>query len=233
VTAPLIIAHRTAPPYAAENSIEGMRAAFEQGADGVEIDLRMSLDQRPFLMHDNSMLRTTGWPLPLELTPSFIARSRRLKGSIERVPSLDQALDALPEGKLLAVDIKTPTAVMALAGPVAKRGIAARTLVWCSSGLAVRYATRIKAGWEVAHYKDFEDAADNREFITKSHRLGAQAVSLDWRAIDAGLVAFAHGLGLRVYSWHKEYELSDAKLASGLDGLVTDHPAKARQALTT
>jgi glycerophosphoryl diester phosphodiesterase len=230
---PLVIAHRTVPPFAAENSIEGVRIAFDQGADGVEIDLRMSLDQLPFLMHDNFMRRTTGWPLPLELTPSFIARTRQLKGGTECVPSLRQVLDALPDGKLLAVDIKTPWAVLALGGAIEARGIASRTLVWCSSGLAVRYARGRNPGWEVAHYKDFEAATDNRAFIARSQRIGAKAVSLDWRAIDAPLVAYAHALGLRVYSWHKDYELTEAKLTSGLDGLITDHPAKARQALSS
>lgn len=225
----LVLAHRTAPPYAAENSLEGIRASFEQGADGVEIDLRLSLDQRCFLMHDNSLHRMTGWPLPLELTPSFIARRLRLRGGIERVPSLDQALDALPAAKLIAVDVKTPWAVLPLRREIARRALGSRTLVWCSSGLAVRYAVRRSPGWEVAYYKDYEDGPQNRAFIAKARRLGAQAVSLDWRAIDAPLVAYAHELGLRVYSWHKAFDLTPEKLATGLDGLITDHPARIRR----
>lgn len=228
---PLIIAHRTAPAFAPENSLEGIRVAFAQGADGVEIDVRMSLDQRAFLMHDNFMARTTGWPLPLELTPSFHIRTRRLRGSAERVPSLAQALDALPDEKVLAADIKTPWAVMALARAVKRRRIADRTLVWCSSALAVKWAIRRNLGWEVAHYKDFEDTWNNRSFIENARRIGAHAVSLDWRAIDADIVGFAHERNLRVYSWHKEYDLTPAKLTAGLDGLITDHPAKAREAV--
>jgi glycerophosphoryl diester phosphodiesterase len=228
----LIIAHRTAPAFAPENSLEGIRAAFEQGANGVEIDLRMTLDQRPFLMHDNFMARTTGWPLPLELTPSFYAQTRRLQGSAERVASLDQALNALPGGKLIAVDVKTPWSIFALTPAIRKRGIADRTLVWCSSALVVQFAVRRNLGWEVAHYKDFEDARSNRAFIDNARRIGAQAVSLDWRAIDADLVTFAHEYGLSVYSWHKDHDLDQPKLASGLDGLITDYPAKAREAVT-
>jgi len=229
--APLIIAHRTAPPYAPENSLEGMRVAFDQGADAVEIDLHMSLDQRPFLLHDKLMLRTTGWPLPPELTPSFVIRRLRLKGGIEPVPSLARALDALPEAKIVAVDVKTPWAILPLLSEVKRREIATRTLVWTPSALCARYASRRNPGWEVAYYKDFDDADSNRAFIDKARRLGAQAVSLDWRAVDAELVSYAHGAGLRVYSWHKDFELTPEKLASGLDGLITDHPAKARQVL--
>ena len=109
--APLIIAHRTCPLHAPENSLEGIRRAAEQGADAVEIDLRVSLDQRPFLMHDNTMRRTTGFPLPLELTPAAIAQRQRLSNG-EPVPTLAAALDALPAGMRLAVDVKTPWAVV-------------------------------------------------------------------------------------------------------------------------
>jgi glycerophosphoryl diester phosphodiesterase len=231
VARPIVIAHRTTPAFAPENSLEGLRVSFEQGADGVEVDVRMSLDQRAFLMHDNSMARTTGWPLPLELTPAFWIRSRRLKGASETVPTLGDALDALPDDRLFAADIKTPWSVVALASAVRRRDIGPRVLVWCSSGLAVRFAAGRDLGWEVAYYKDFADAASNRSFIDKAERLGAHAVSLDWRAIDAELVSYAHTHGLRVYAWHKEYGLTPDKLASGLDGLITDYPALSREAL--
>jgi glycerophosphoryl diester phosphodiesterase len=233
MTPPLIIAHRTVPPYAPENSLEGMRVAFEQGADAVEIDLQMSLDQRPFLLHDKLMRRTTGWLLPPELTPSPLIKRLRLRGGVEGVPSLAQALDALPGDKAIAVDVKTPWAVIPLLSEVQRRGIAGRTLVWAASALCAGYAVRHNPGWEVAYYKDYADGPSNRAFIEKARRLGAQAVSLDWRAIDGDLIAFAHQAGLRVYSWHKDYELTPEKLRSGLDGLITDHPARARQALAT
>lgn len=231
MASPLIIAHRTAPAHAAENSLAGIHVAFEQGADGVEIDVRMSLDQRPFLMHDNSMWRTTPWPLPLELTPSFVARRMSLRGGEEHVPELGAALDALPPERLLAADIKTPWAVMPLLGEVKWRGIAERTLVWCSSALVVRYAVWRSPGWEVAYYKDYEDIESNRALIEKARGLGAKAVSLDWRGVDKSVIDYAHELGLRAYSWHRVYELTEEKLSAGLDGLITDDPAQARSAL--
>jgi glycerophosphoryl diester phosphodiesterase len=107
----------------------------------------------------------------------------------------------------------------------------ARTLVWCSSALVVRYTLRSLPGVEVAYYKDYEDGPSNRQFIGKAARLGAHAVSLDWRAIDGDLVAAAHTAGLKVYSWHKAYPLDRPKLQSGLDGLITDDPAMALAAL--
>jgi hypothetical protein len=130
--APCIIAHRTCPADEAENSLAGIHKAADLGADGVEIDLRMSLDQRPFLMHDDTMRRTTGWRLPLELTPSFLVRRQRLPNG-ERVPSLGEAFEALPAGLVLAVDVKTPWAIVPLVGEIRRRGMQSRTLVWCQT----------------------------------------------------------------------------------------------------
>ncbi|HEX5368397.1 MAG TPA: glycerophosphodiester phosphodiesterase family protein [Dehalococcoidia bacterium] len=228
---PLIIAHRTAPPFAPENSLQGIRAAIEQGADGVEIDTRMTLDQRCYLMHDNTMLRTTGWPLPLEATPSFIARRRRLESGNETVPSLGDALDALPPHLLLAADVKTPTSILPLIHAVKQRRMQSRTLIWCSSALVVRFAVARAAGCEVAYYKDYTDPMQNLDFIARARTIGAHAVSLDWSGIDESVITAAHNLGLRVYSWHKQHSLTPEKIGLGLDGMITDYPARTRTAI--
>ncbi len=55
-----IIAHRTCPRHATENSLEGIRKAAELGADGVEIDVQRTLDGVPILMHDKTLWRTAG-----------------------------------------------------------------------------------------------------------------------------------------------------------------------------
>jgi len=230
VDRPLVIAHRTCPPFAPENSLAGIRAAFEQGADGVEVDLRSSLDLQGLLMHDNTMRRTTGWPLPLELTPAFWARKLRLQDTAERVPSLREAIEALPAGKFIAIDVKTPWSVFILVSELRKRALGGKALVWCSSALAARYVLRRASEAEVAYYKDFEDPESNLLFIDRAKRLGAHAVSLDWRAIGPETIGHARARGLKVYSWHKDYELTAEKLA-GLDGLITDYPARARQVI--
>jgi glycerophosphoryl diester phosphodiesterase len=227
---PLIIAHRTCPLDAPENSLAGIRVAAELGADAVEIDLRLSLDQLPFLLHDWTMKRMAGWPLPLELTPSFLVRKQRLRDG-SPVPSLDDAFEVLTPGQMLAVDVKSPWAVVPLMHQIKRRGMEKRVLVWCTSALAVRYAVRVAPSVEVAYLKDLTDPAGNRAFMAKARRLGARAISADWRAINSQFVTESHALGLRVYSFDKGQDLTPEKLASGLDGLITDRIADARSAL--
>lgn len=49
---PLVIAHRGAARRFPENSLEAVEAAFEAGADGVEVDLRLTKDGTIVLQHD-------------------------------------------------------------------------------------------------------------------------------------------------------------------------------------
>jgi glycerophosphoryl diester phosphodiesterase len=183
-------------------------------------------------MHDNSMRRTTGWPLPMELTPAFLVRRQRLHGTSESVPLLQTALDAVPANMMVAMDLKTPWAVFPLLTEIRRRKMAKRALVWCSSGRVARYIAGKSLEIEVALYKDLEEQEANRRLIDTAADLGLRAVSLDWRSIMPALVDHAHGRGLRVYSWHREADLSDEKLACGLDGIITDHPARVRNVLS-
>lgn len=54
-----IISHRGAAAIAPENTLSAVRIALDQGVDFVEVDLRLTVDGVPVLMHDSSVSRTT------------------------------------------------------------------------------------------------------------------------------------------------------------------------------
>lgn len=56
---PLVIAHRGASGLAPENTLAAFRLAIALGADGVEMDVQMSSDGRPVVIHDARVNRTT------------------------------------------------------------------------------------------------------------------------------------------------------------------------------
>lgn len=53
-----IIGHRGAAGAAPENTIEGIKAAYKQRADLIEIDVRQTADNQIVLQHDKNMIRT-------------------------------------------------------------------------------------------------------------------------------------------------------------------------------
>jgi glycerophosphoryl diester phosphodiesterase len=60
VQLPRIIGHRGAAHYAPENTLAGIRKAKRLGIDWVEVDVRLSKDGVPMLMHDYELNRTAG-----------------------------------------------------------------------------------------------------------------------------------------------------------------------------
>ncbi len=55
---PLILGHRGASSVAPENTLAAFSRAITDGADGIEFDVRLSLDQVPVVIHDSSLKRT-------------------------------------------------------------------------------------------------------------------------------------------------------------------------------
>ncbi|XP_032283077.1 glycerophosphodiester phosphodiesterase domain-containing protein 5 isoform X1 [Phoca vitulina] len=56
---PALIGHRGAPMLAPEHTLMSFRKALEQKLYGLQADVTISLDGVPFLMHDNTLRRTT------------------------------------------------------------------------------------------------------------------------------------------------------------------------------
>jgi glycerophosphoryl diester phosphodiesterase len=59
MTSPAVIAHRGASAHAPENTIAAFELAIEQGADGIELDVHLSRDDQPVVIHDFTLDRTT------------------------------------------------------------------------------------------------------------------------------------------------------------------------------
>lgn len=60
------VAHRGDPYRARENTLPSVRSALERGADAVEIDVRVTRDGVPVLLHDATLERLWGHDLRLD-----------------------------------------------------------------------------------------------------------------------------------------------------------------------
>ena len=60
LTSPIIFAHRGASAHAPENTLAAFELAVEQGADGIELDVKLSADGQVVVIHDKTVDRTTG-----------------------------------------------------------------------------------------------------------------------------------------------------------------------------
>lgn len=58
ISKPLILGHRGASAVAPENTLAAFSRAIDDGADGIEFDVRISRDRVPVVIHDASLKRT-------------------------------------------------------------------------------------------------------------------------------------------------------------------------------
>lgn len=222
---PVVVAHRTCPLQAADNSIEGIVLAAALGAPAVEVDVRVSRDGVPFLVHDRTLWRVARVPLPVELLGSArVRRLPRLGGA--SIPTLAEALAALPPGVTLAIDIKRGPGGRATAREVARAGAQQRVWLWSKRGAALRACARALPDVERALLRDARTAWGVRRFLADATRLRVQGISAHWAAVTPPFAAAARSRGLRLFAMARRLEGQEAKLHL-LDGLVTDWPAEA------
>jgi glycerophosphoryl diester phosphodiesterase len=113
-----VLGHRGARTVAPENTVEAFRAALAEGADGVELDVRRSADGELVCLHDADLERTTDATGPacarslvelkaLDAGARFEAGDELpFRGCGVRIPTLAEALDAVPPPKLVDIEVK-------------------------------------------------------------------------------------------------------------------------------
>jgi len=230
---PFWIAHRGAGKLAPENTLAAFRVGASHGYQAFECDVKLSADGVPFLLHDETLQRTTrergvasarSWDA-LSRIEAGGWHSRAFAG--EPIPSLASIADyCRRNGFALNIEIKpTPGAEEATGRVVAHE--AAR--LWADApvkpllssfrpdALAAAQAAEpslprallidtLQPGW-------FEQA----------QALACVAVVADYNLLDAALIARLHDAGLRALA----YTVNDAVAAHwlagcGIDGLITD-----------
>lgn len=220
----IVIAHRTCPLHEAENSIAGIERAGRLGADGVEVDVRVTRDGVAVLVHDRTLLRIMGWPLPTRwLSFDRVRRMRRRDNGLP-IPTFEEALVALPEGVVMAIDLKDPNAGPPVARIIREHHAEERVLLWAQSMDAVRHFAREFPEIERALLRDTRAGRATRRFLDDAERCEARAVSAHWDRISPEFVAEAHGRGLKVYAMAQNEGSQASKLATGLDAVVTNWP---------
>lgn len=91
------VAHRGDPYRFRENTTDSLRSALEQGADAVEIDVRLTRDGVPVLLHDATLNRLWGHDRPLRSLSAQEVRGLTAGG----VPTLAEALAATADSRVM------------------------------------------------------------------------------------------------------------------------------------
>ncbi len=102
---PILVGHRGFPAKYPENTIASFLAALYYGADGIELDVWLDRDRDLVVIHDPDTQRVAGEKLYVKETSTSELRSLDL-GLAQRIPLLEEVLDAIPRTVPLFVEIK-------------------------------------------------------------------------------------------------------------------------------
>jgi glycerophosphoryl diester phosphodiesterase len=213
----LVIGHRGAKALAPENSLQGIRAAAQSGADFVEMDVRLSADGALVLMHDETVDRTTsGEGLVEELSLQDL---KGLALGDEKIPTLKEAVSLAQKlGLGMVVEMKEEGTEELVAQEL--RGRRAIASSFFHESLAViKELGPVKTGIIISSLpvKPVELA------------LLAGADAIFPKRTNPNLFKEAHRYGLEVYPWTVNQKREASWLLRlGADGLVTDDPALIR-----
>ncbi|MFF9627098.1 glycerophosphodiester phosphodiesterase [Streptomyces griseosporeus] len=132
------VAHRGDPYRVRENTLDSLRSALRLGADAVEIDVRLTRDGVPVLLHDDTLKRL--WEQDRPLLSLSAAEVRGLTGG--GVPTLAEAL-AATEGSRVMLDLPgTPDVRAARRVVDAVREAGAQDRVYYCAGAPAMLAVR-------------------------------------------------------------------------------------------
>lgn len=227
-----VIGHRGAAALARENSLEAIRAALEAGADGVEVDVRLSSDGVAVLMHDADVSRTTsGSGRVADLTAAELTALG--------VPTLSDTLELVPVDRRFILEVKgTPWEAghdpnEPVAHEVARvLASASARRVTVSSFNPIALAILRERAPGVSTGVLTPPAFDLRSNLAAVVDGGHAESHVPYEILEETYVAEVHELGRLVLAWTVNDPEEIRRCRDwGVDGVITDDPRTALAAL--
>lgn len=229
-----IIAHRGSSSAAPENTIAAFDVAVEQGADYIELDVQMTMDQHVVVIHDDTVDRTTNGN---GLVKSYtLDQLKKLDAGSwfdhqytnERIPTLQEILERYSQRIGILIEIKHPKRQIGIEKAVARiinRFAYSRHIIIQS--FDVHALQRIKAFAPSLRtaliIKPDAFKLTKRKLTTYSSF--ANGLNMKKTMINKWWIDRIHSFGMEVFIWTvKDQKTADRIKKYPIDGVVTDNP---------
>ncbi len=223
IRAMLVIGHRGAGGLAPENTLEALRAGLSAGADILELDVRLTSDHVPVVIHDNSTLRTHHQHITIA---NVTLADLEEKTPDQTVPTLSSVLDEFFGQILLNIELKSRGSGVVVADLIA------RTYIKKPSDWNNIYFSSFKAEELVAIRRANKHAnlallhgQNPFIFIAYHRKLQLTAVGFHRLYVNRFALEIAKKLGLFTYAYTVDRPYGALLLdRQGIDGVVTNRP---------
>ena len=230
----IVIAHRGAAGSAPENTLASVALAVEQGADIVEIDVQETADGEVVVVHDSDLMRVGGAAIKIweathdEILQIDVGSWYGAEFSDQRVPTLEQVLEICRGQSWVDIELKyyghNERLEERVAEVVERTGMVDEVVLMSLAHDLVLSMKALRPEWTVG--------------LLTAKAVGDLTTSeADFLAVHVGIASHrfvrrAHAAGKEVYVWTVNDKLNMSRMMSrGVDGVITDHPALARQVI--
>jgi len=245
----LLAAHRGGALLWPENSLLAFKNAIALGADFLELDVHLSRDGEPVVIHDPTLERTTTGTGAVQDRTLAELRALRLKdkdGKVtdEAIPTLEEVIElAAPSVLRLLVEIKVagggtryPEIEEKVLAILDRHRVASRAIVMAFEKETVRRVRQLRpevmAGALYSRRGLERMGSTVEREIEEVRKLGVSFVGLHQALVSAEVVAQARQAGLLLGVWTvNEAPAMERFVSLGVDILITDRPDLARELL--
>lgn len=230
----LVIAHRGAAGRAPENTLASMRAAIEDGADLVEIDVQETADGEVVVIHDSDFMKIGG--VNLKVWDASFSQARAIDiGSwfapefhAERIPTLAEVLELVKGAARVDIELKyyghDERLEERVVRIVEEAEMASDVVIMSLKQLGIQKIRELRPAWTIG--------------LLSATAIGdLTRMDVDFLAVHTALatprfVSRAHAAGKDVYVWTVNDPVHMSRMVSrGVDGLITDEPAILKRVL--
>ena len=223
----IIIAHRGASGHAPENTLLSYQRAFELGAQMIELDVHETLDGDLVCIHDSTVDRTTNGSGEVH-SLTYRELLDLDAGEGERIPLLEDVIK-YASGKIqVNIELKTIGTEKNILDIVERHGMFRDIMIssfFHGSLVTVRELNELVT---TAILVDKPKV----ELVSYAMDFRANAINPRHQLVSHELIQDAHSVGLKVFPWTVNDSQTMMKLfAIGIDGLISDFPDRAVNAL--
>lgn len=229
---PLVIGHACAAGEAPANTLAGVRACLDAGAEAMEIDVQLSADGVPVLMHDETVDRTTNLSGPVR-SLSLTALQAADAGDGEPVPALAQVLELVAGRLTVMCELKaTPgepdhdqRCVDAVLAVIEQHDARTWTAIHSFNLEMVARARRTEPRVSAAIISPNVEGEAMERLLGALLKWNGQAVSVQHNCINRDLVLRAKKRQVTIWAWTADRpEDWERVTAAGVDGIITNVP---------
>lgn len=220
----LILSHRGASGYAPENTIDAFQKAIMLGADGIELDVHLSVDGEIIVIHDNSIDRTTSNKGLVKWMSLSDLQLIKIDGK-HGIPTLSEVFD-LDSNLLINVELKARETAIPV-GQLIEKYVSEKNR---------RYTQFLVSSFDWAALELFRNkfpqiplgvltSTNFAEAIAFAKSIKAESIHPNFKLLSSGNLDECRENGIKVFTYTVN-NLIDIESVKKLnpDGIITDFP---------